>query len=111
MARWWLRRTASVIFVIALVLGFGPLHAQRHDPAELAALRGEVSQLYREGNYAEAVPLAELYVAIARLRHGTEHAEFAIAIGWLASVYYAQTVRCLGAETRIGERTLAPHSP
>jgi hypothetical protein len=27
------------------------------------------------------------------------------------SVYYAQAVRCLGAKTRIGERTLGPHSP
>jgi hypothetical protein len=41
MARRWLRRSASLIFVIAVVLGFGPLHAQRYDPAELASLRRE----------------------------------------------------------------------
>ena len=111
MARPWLRRTGSLIFVIVVVLGSGPLHAQRHNPAELASLRGEVSHLYLEGKYTEAIPLAERYVAIARVRHGTEHAEFAIAIAWLASVYYAQAVRCLAAETRPGELPLAPDSP
>jgi hypothetical protein len=70
-----------------------------------------VSELYSDGNYAEAIPLAEQYVAIARQLYGQEHTEFATAIGWLASVYYAQAVRCLGAEMRIGERTPGPHSP
>ena len=105
MARWWLRRAASQIFVVALVQAFGPLHAQRHEPDELAPLRGQVSQLYSEGKYSEAIPLAEEYVAIARQRYGNEHTEFATAISWLASVYYAQAVRCLGAETRPGELT------
>ena len=85
MTRRWLRRTGSLIFVIAVVLGFGPLQAQRHDADELASLRGEVSHLYREGNYGYAIPFAERYVAIARVRHGKEHAEFATAIAWLAS--------------------------
>ena len=111
MARRWLRRTTSLIFVVGVVLGFGPLRAQRHDPAELVALRGEVSHLYREGNYAEAIALTERYVAIARVRHGKEQTEFATAISWLASVYYAQAVRCLGAETRPGELTPGAHSP
>jgi hypothetical protein len=111
MARRWLRRTASPIFVIAVVLGFEPLHAQRYDPAELPALRGEVSHLYREAKYTEAIPLAERYLAIARQRHGSGHPEFETAIAWLASVYYAQTVTCLGAETRPGELTPGPHSP
>ena len=111
MARRWLRRTGSLIFVIAVVLGLGPLHAQRHDANELTLLRGELRQLYSEGNYTDAIPLAERYVAVARVRYGKGHTEFETAISWLASVYYAQAVRCLGAETRIGERTLAPHSP
>jgi hypothetical protein len=110
MARRWLRRTASLIFLMAVVVGSGPPYAQRHDADEFAPLRGEVSQLYSEGNYAEAIPLAERYVAIARHRHGKGHPEFETAITWLVSVYYAQVVRCLGAETRPGELTLGPHS-
>jgi hypothetical protein len=96
--------------MMALVLGFGPLYAQRHEPDELAPFRGQVSQLYSEGKYSEAIPVAEEYVAIARQRYGREHPEFATAVAWVASVYYAQAVRCLGVETRPGELTL-PHSP
>jgi hypothetical protein len=61
-----------------------------------------VSQLYSEGKYTDAIPLAERYLAIARQRHGSGHLEFETAIAWLVSIYYAQAVRCLGAETRPG---------
>jgi hypothetical protein len=111
MARRRLRRTVSLIFLMAVVVGFGSLYAQRHDADEFASLRGEVSQLYNQGNYSDAIPLAERYVAIARQRYGQGHREFATAIGLLASVYYAQVVRCLGAETRPGELASGPHSP
>jgi hypothetical protein len=105
------RRTASLIFVIAVVLSFGPLYAQKHAADELASLRAEVSQLYEGGNYTRAIPLAELYVAIARVRYGKEHTEFATAIALLASVYYARAVSCLGAETRPEELPPVRRSP
>jgi hypothetical protein len=110
-ARWWVRRTALLIFLVAVVVGFGPLYAQRHDPDELAPLRGQVSDLYSQGNYTEAIPLAERYVAIARQRHGQGHMEFETAISWLATIYYARLVRCLGAETRPGGLPPSLHSP
>jgi hypothetical protein len=96
---------------MAVVVGFGPLYAQRHERDELAPLRGQVSQLYSEGKYPEAIPVAEEYVAIARQRYGRKHPEFTTAISLLASVYYAQAVRCLGAETRAGELTPGLPSP
>jgi hypothetical protein len=111
MARQSLRRTASLFILMTVVVGSGPPYAQRHDADEFASLRGEVSQLYGEGKYTEAIPLAERYVAIARQRHGSGHPEFETAMGWLASVYYAQAVKCLGAQTRIGELAPIPHSP
>jgi hypothetical protein len=111
MAQQWLRRTGSLIFTITVVLGLGPLHAQRHDADEFTLLRGEVRQLYSEGNYTDAIPHAERYVAIARVRYGKEHREFETAISWLASVYYAQAVRCLGSEMSIGEFPPRPDSP
>src|SRR2546421_13067743 len=37
MARLWLRRAASLIVVVAVVLGCGPLHAQRHAADELTS--------------------------------------------------------------------------
>jgi hypothetical protein len=110
MARRRVRRTALLIFLVAVVVGSGPPYAQRHPADELASLRDEASQLYSEGNYAEAIPPAERYAAIARLRHGKGHPEVETAIALLASVYYAQAARCLGAHTRIGELT-PPRSP
>lgn len=98
MGRRWLRHTVSLIFIVTVATGFGPLYAQRHHADELAPLRSQVSQLYSQGNFTEAIPLAEQYVAIARQRYGKEHTEFATAIAWLASVYYGQAVRCLGAK-------------
>jgi tetratricopeptide (TPR) repeat protein len=57
---------------------------------ELASLRTQVSQLYSRGTYAEAAPIAERYVALARQKHGDNHTEYATAIDWLAKVYEAQ---------------------
>jgi hypothetical protein len=44
--------------MMAVAVGFGPQYAKRLDPEELALLRGQVSQLYSEGKYTEAIPLA-----------------------------------------------------
>jgi tetratricopeptide (TPR) repeat protein len=57
---------------------------------EVRTLSGQVHQLYGEGKYAEAIPLAERYVVLARERNGEERTEFATAIGWLGVAYYSQ---------------------
>jgi hypothetical protein len=106
-----LRHTASLIFLMGVVVGSGPPYAQRHEADEFASLRGEVSELYIQGKFTEAIPLAERYFALVRHRHGRGYPEFETAIGLLASVYYAQAVRCLGAETRPGELLPGAHSP
>ena len=106
-----LRHTASVIFLRGVVVGSGPPYAQRHDADEFASLHGEVSELYSQGKFTEVISLVERYFALVRHRHGRGHPEFEAAIGLLASVYYAQAVRCLGAETRPGELVPGAHSP
>jgi hypothetical protein len=110
MARLWPSSAAWLFFVMVMMVGSGPPFAQRHDRSGLAWLREEVSQLFSEGNYTEAIPVAERYFAIARQRYGQSHPEFRAAVGWLAAIYYAQAVRCLGAEARPGELTLGSHS-
>ena len=57
---------------------------------ELSALNRQVSQLHRDGKYAEAIPIAEHYVAVAKEKHGDEHIEYATAIAWLGLIYKAQ---------------------
>jgi CHAT domain-containing protein/tetratricopeptide (TPR) repeat protein len=55
----------------------------------LAALHAQVNQLYDDGKYFDAAPVAERYVALARRRHGEQHIEFARAIDRQATVYQA----------------------
>jgi tetratricopeptide (TPR) repeat protein len=68
----------------------GSLGARAQGNEDLAALQDQVSQLQRQGKYAEAVPIAERHVALARQRHGEEHTEYATAINNLAELYRAQ---------------------
>src|SRR5689334_10319932 len=76
MARLWPSSAAWLFFVMVMMVGSGPPFAQRHDRSGLAWLREEVSQLFSEGNYTEAIPVAERYFAIARQRYGQSHPEF-----------------------------------
>src|SRR2546430_13692668 len=46
-----------------------------------------VQQLSRAGKYAEAIPLAERHVALARGRYGDDSIQYATAIAWLAKLY------------------------
>jgi tetratricopeptide (TPR) repeat protein len=83
-------RAVVVIALLMLTASNWPREARAQDGNELASLRTKVRQLYAQGKYAEAAPIAERYVASARQKHGDNHPEFAIAISWLANVYQAQ---------------------
>src|SRR5262245_62398047 len=87
---WMMRFLGAIVLmgsVWSLVLA-SAAHAQGDD--ELARLHSEVERLHSQGKYADAVPVAERYVALARQKHGEEHTEVATALVWLGSVYYAQ---------------------
>jgi tetratricopeptide (TPR) repeat protein len=76
--------------LVTLVVSKLPNEARAQGPDELASLRAQVSPLFSQGKYAEAVPIAEQYVALARQKYGDNHAEYAAAISWLANIYQAQ---------------------
>src|SRR5215470_8986895 len=67
----WLRRTMVLIGLFVPLSGYGDAQARRVN--DLAALRSQVSQLYGQGKYAEAIPIAERYVELARRRRGEKH--------------------------------------
>jgi CHAT domain-containing protein/tetratricopeptide (TPR) repeat protein len=92
LARRWME---LIVLLAALVVGTNPIGAQAQDANELPALREQVSHLHSQRKYAEALPLAERYVALARQRHGEDHAEFGTAITWMG--------RILGAQQRYAE--------
>src|SRR5262245_24006301 len=83
---------------------------------DLDALHGQVSRLDGQGKYAEATPIAQRYVALARQKHGEEHMEFAVAIAWLAALYerqgrYAEAEPLFKRSLAIAEKALGPDHP
>jgi CHAT domain-containing protein/tetratricopeptide (TPR) repeat protein len=83
-------RVVLNVLLVALVASIGPLRAHAQGADDLAALREQVSQLRNQAKYAEAAPVAERYVALARQKHGEEHEAYAAASSWLAIVYKDQ---------------------
>jgi hypothetical protein len=84
MAGGWLARRLAAVAVGAMVCGCvfaGAAYAQGQD--DLTQLFAEVERLHGQGKSAEAASVAERAVALARERHGEEHAEFGSALGWL----------------------------
>ena len=91
----------------------GGVRAQSYD--ELGTLNRQLDKLHSNGKDAEAVPLAERYVALARQRYGEEHSEYATAITWLGSLYgsqgrYAEAETLLKQALFIGEKAQGPGS-
>ena len=66
-----------------------PQPPQQPEPqtGDLAALDAKIGELHRQGKYAEALPLAERYVAAALQRDKEDPPAFATAIGWEGSLY------------------------
>jgi len=85
---WMVRRIAALAGLACAVLLASAARAQ--GPDDLTQLFAEVGRLRGQGKFAEAVPIAERAVALARERHGEEHAELGSALGWLAIVYQGQ---------------------
>jgi tetratricopeptide (TPR) repeat protein/CHAT domain-containing protein len=114
MASHWLRRGVALLVLAVMLATVPQARAQAAD--DLAALQEQVSQLHSQGQYTEALPLAERYVALARQLHGEEAIEFAAAIAQLGQVYRAQG-RDADAEPlyqralAITEKALGPDHP
>src|SRR5271165_6230530 len=77
------------VIVIILGLGFGFLvnaqvPAEDDSPAEL---NRRIDELYNEGKFKEAIPLAEKLVALIKQARGEEDAETAASINLLAHLY------------------------
>ena len=83
-------RAVMVIALLMLAASNWPRETRAQGVDELGSLRTQVNQLYSHGKYAEAAPIAERYVALARQKHGDNHIEYATAIAWLAYVYQGQ---------------------
>ena len=79
----------EVGIVVAWALTLAPLAmAQQGDDAD--ALNTQVFNLYGEGKYAAAIPLAERALAIRERALGAEHPDVATSLNNLAELYHSE---------------------
>ena len=109
----WVRCAVVLIGLLGLVTAIGPFGARAQGADDLAALRDQVSQLHGQGRYAEAAPVAERYVALARQKHGEGDPEFATAVYWVAKLHgehgrYAEAESLFKRALAIVEEKLGP---
>jgi len=79
-------------------------------------LNAEVTQLYRQGRYAEAIPRARETLAIREKALGPEHPDVATSLNHLAGLYehqgqYAQAEPLSRRALAIREKALGPEHP
>jgi CHAT domain-containing protein/tetratricopeptide (TPR) repeat protein len=110
------RRLAAlaVVWVVCGIALGDAAQAQGQD--DLARLHAEVIRLQGQGKYAQALPIAQRYVELARQKHGDDHPAFAIAISWLGAVYrdqgrLAEAEPLLRRSLAINEKALGPLHP
>ncbi|NJN12254.1 MAG: tetratricopeptide repeat protein, partial [Richelia sp. RM1_1_1] len=67
-----------------------PQSAQSAELQEAEKLNQQVEQLYEQGKYTEAIPIAEKALAIREKVLGYDHPDVAISLNNLALLYYSQ---------------------
>ena len=102
-----------LLAVCLLILGSPATFA---DDDNLQALNQRIVELFKQGKYQEAIPLAEKAVDIARRLRGPEDAEFATPLENLATLYrtmgeYGKAEPLYQQALRIRQKVLGPEHP
>ena len=107
------RSAVLLIGLVAFVAGIGRMEVRAQGTDDLAALSAQVSQLHGQGRYAEAIPIAERHVALARqkLGEGTQSSQ-QVSMIWRSSmrswVGTARPSHCTCARLRSAKRHWVP---
>jgi tetratricopeptide (TPR) repeat protein len=80
---------AGLLAFISVIVHCVPAVAQER-PAEFEEMYQRGLALYEAGKYAEAIPIAEQYLALAAARYGEQHLWYATGLGYLAILHQAQ---------------------
>jgi CHAT domain-containing protein/tetratricopeptide (TPR) repeat protein len=102
-----------VAVVLGLMIVVEPASAQTGD---LTALNNRINELARAGKYAEATPLAEKMLGLARAQEGEDSPDTAASLGWLAELYedqgrYSEAEPLMKSSLAIAEKALGPEDP
>jgi len=83
------RKVRRIGRCLALLLAFPhECLSQQQDLQEAEALHWQATQLYNQGRYAQAIPLAERVLAIFEKALSPEHPHGATSLSSLAELYY-----------------------
>ena len=105
------------LFLASALFAFSPLsYSQENDLQKATSLNQQLIQLYRQGRYSEAIPVAEKVLTIREKVLGPDHSDVAESLNNLAELY-----RTLGDYTKaepfykrslaIYENVLGPEHP
>ena len=108
-------RTCSLSLALILALGIGA-SATAAQESELQELNSKVARLYRQGKYAEAVPIAAQAVDLAEATFGSGNANVALTLNNLALLNlklgkYAEAEPFYQRALDIDEEALGPDHP
>ena len=88
------RRICGLAIALAvfpgLVVGLGIDAQARSQANEAEALTAQLTTLYQQGRYAEAIPLAQHLLAIREKSFGPNHVTVEASLNLLATLYYDQ---------------------
>ncbi|MEW6264879.1 MAG: tetratricopeptide repeat protein [Thermodesulfobacteriota bacterium] len=106
-------RTILITATFILVLFSSRLLAQEGDLEKAEAINWQVLELYQQGRYAEAVPLAKEALAIREKLLGPEHPDTATSVNNLGLLYmvlgnYPQAEPLLKRSLAVREKVLGP---
>jgi tetratricopeptide (TPR) repeat protein len=110
------RHICSYLTAFLLLLSVVPASAQENTAAEADQLDKRVVELYQQGKYAEAVPLAQRAAEIHKRVLGEDHPGYATSLNNLALVYkaqgkYAEAEPLYKRSLAIREKVLGPDHP
>jgi tetratricopeptide (TPR) repeat protein len=111
------RTVRRIGLCLALLLAFPhECLSQQQDLQEAEALNRQVVQLYNQGRYAQAIPLAERVLAIREKALGPAHPDVANSLNNLAALYealgdYAKAEPLFLRSLAIKQKALGPEHP
>ena len=86
--RWVSVSTLTISLVVVVGLSFASIALAQE--ARLKELNNKVEELYKQGKYREAIPLAKEALKVAEQTFGTDHPNVAASLSWVALVYKKQ---------------------
>ncbi|MGO9088936.1 MAG: tetratricopeptide repeat protein [Candidatus Sulfotelmatobacter sp.] len=110
------RQLCWLVTALSLIVYVSAASAQQGTAAEADQLAKQIDDLYQQGKYADAVPLAQRLIEIRKRTVGEDHPDYAAALNWLAQIYNAQgqyddAEPLYKRALAIREKTLGPEHP